>query len=874
MKISGLFIFFLTLVQLSAQPMICQKPETMTPTCLQACLICDINGFTGKTGDGGVGQLPIDFCTTVKHNAQWIAFMAGSTNLTLKFSVFKCRTGAGLEIGIFESSDCKNFTKISNCDGDVAENTSTILKMTKPLVIGQYYYVVMDGNMDDVCSYKIDVLDGTTAVWPLDQSGPILGPDTICNSDVVKYTTTPVIGGIFYKWTLDGKPLANALSVNVQPKADFTLCVQASNVCDTAAVTCKNVILLQGDSIHLDRQICTGDCMQVGDSIFCTSGKYKVNLKNNVGCDSIIDLNLRLIPESKSTLQFDVCEGDSLLVGNQFYSAAGIYTQKYLSSQLCDSTVYIEISAISKSFGSNELTLCEGDTNWVNGITYNSVGTFSQKLKSYKNCDSILTVNVKMIPDSRAEANYTLCEGDTLWVNQSAYFKAGDYVDNLISYQNCDSIVIVHIKTILCNIPAVVDVNHIKCFNDQNGSVIIKIDLGNAPFVYMLSTFPGNLLIQQGIIQNLNDSVVINKLPAGMYQINIKDSYGNEKVIYTEVKQPLPLQVQSKISGDSVYQIRCNGDANAFIEVNANGGTPNYKYVWNNGWNSNRISNLDIGSYTVKVQDQNQCELILDFSIKQPEPIQFQTALNNPDCYNESSGTISLSSISGGIPQYQFSIDGRTYSDKVKFDSLSDGKYTVYVRDSIGCLSTKRIDLIAPEKNNLSGKEYYEIGLGDSVLLDLYYSGQLKNLNWTPPDWLSCADCPYPIAKPLKDSKYTLNTTSKDGCPDSLIVFIKVITNRGVWAPNVFSPNGDLVNDYFTLVGSNEVKSIKKLEVYSRWGELIYSGKELIPNVYGQGWDGTFRGEKLNPAVFVWRAEVVFLDDVSLEFSGEVTLLK
>ena len=62
----------------------------------------------------------------------------------------------------------------------------------------------------------------------------------------------------------------------------------------------------------------------------------------------------------------------------------------------------------------------------------------------------------------------------------------------------------------------------------------------------MLSTFPGNLLIQQGIIQNLNDSVVINKLPAGMYQINIKDSYGNEKVIYTEVKQPLPLQVQSK----------------------------------------------------------------------------------------------------------------------------------------------------------------------------------------------------------------------------------------------------------------------------------------------------------------------------------------
>ena len=80
----------------------------MTPTCAEACIICDIDGFTGRHESDVVGVLPDDFCTVVVHNAQWIAFQAASTDLTIRLTVSNCERGNGLELAIYKSDDCQN----------------------------------------------------------------------------------------------------------------------------------------------------------------------------------------------------------------------------------------------------------------------------------------------------------------------------------------------------------------------------------------------------------------------------------------------------------------------------------------------------------------------------------------------------------------------------------------------------------------------------------------------------------------------------------------------------------------------------------------------------------------------------------------------
>ena len=158
---------------LNAQPLPCGPVPDMTSTCIQACVICGIDGYVGINNDTQTGQEPPGFCTGTAHHMQWIAFIAGSTNLTITVTPSNCDEGDGLEVAIYYSLNCNTFQLVSNCDGDIQEGQVGVFSNTVPLIIGQYYYFVMDGNMDDICNYVINVTSGTTLVPPLADAGQI-----------------------------------------------------------------------------------------------------------------------------------------------------------------------------------------------------------------------------------------------------------------------------------------------------------------------------------------------------------------------------------------------------------------------------------------------------------------------------------------------------------------------------------------------------------------------------------------------------------------------------------------------------------------------------------------------------------------------------
>ena len=96
----------------------------------------------------------------------------------------------------------------------------------------------------------------------------------------------------------------------------------------------------------------------------------------------------------------------------------------------------------------------------------------------------------------------------------------------------------------------------------------------------------------------------------------------------------------------------------------------------------------------------------------------------------------------------------------------------------------------------------------------------------------------------------------------------------GIYFPNIFSPNGDGINDIASFQTRENVQSIKSLEIYDRWGSLVHQQFNFTPNEPSNGWDGTNHGKILNPGVFVWITKMEFEDGNVKTFSGEITLLR
>jgi len=111
-----------------------------------------------------------------------------------------------------------------------------------------------------------------------------------------------------------------------------------------------------------------------------------------------------------------------------------------------------------------------------------------------------------------------------------------------------------------------------------------------------------------------------------------------------------------------------------------------------------------------------------------------------------------------------------------------------------------------------------------------------------------------------------LSTAS--GCDST--VYLK-LEYYGVYVPNAFSPNGDLVNDVFSIYGDLDLKEIISLKVVDRWGAVVYQGETLNS---GEGWDGTVNGKIAPKGVYAFTAQVLMTENKKGRFKGLLTLVR
>jgi gliding motility-associated-like protein len=294
---------------------------------------------------------------------------------------------------------------------------------------------------------------------------------------------------------------------------------------------------------------------------------------------------------------------------------------------------------------------------------------------------------------------------------------------------------------------------------------------------------------------------------------------------------------------------------------------PVYRYTKPGAYNGNLKVTTFYGCvnytpFTVTIPDSTQINVQATVSpgaVCQGKPVQLQASSNIGETYVWSPA------------------QGLAHPDSAVTMASPDATttYTVTTFSKGNCQTdTASVNVIVHNKPQVSAGADQTSTTGSTVQLQATGSPDVVQWQWSPPDNLSCTACANPESTPVQNMTYVVTGTTAFGCATSDSTNIFLICDEGkVFIPNTFTPNGDGKNDIFYPRGRG-VKIVLYFRIYNRFGQLVYERTNFGLNDKTAGWDGTFKGQKLTPQVFVYTTEMICDNNKLFKLSGNVTLLR
>ena len=493
------------------------------------------------------------------------------------------------------------------------------------------------------------------------------------------------------------------------------------------------------------------------------------------------------------------------------------------------------------------------------------VGITQELQTNIYGCDSLIVTETSLLPS------------DTTWILLETCLPTdtGMVAALLTNQYGCDSLVL-ELTALMppseCQLSALILGDTIGC-QETEGSLLLTFLDGTPPYTYTWTDQSGNT--GSGLIDQTGQQQVTG-LPPGTYTFDILDPDGLMITLTANIFQPDPLEIVLLLNSDfNGYGISCYGatDGSASVEILA-GGLPPYSISWSNGSQSTQANGLAAGWTTVTVTDATSCIATESILLESPDSLQFSLSVAQPECFDEGLGAIGIEQVEGGNEPYQYSLNGNDWQDNPLFGNLSAGSYLLEVEDANDCLSTSFAFI-----NSLT-ELIVDIG-PDTVLQygDSMQISPLTNLPVTMLDsiyWggLDCPGCPDVMVAPVAASAYSVTIVDSLGCEASDDLNINVRKDFKYYIPNSFSPNLDGINDRFMIYSGKHVVKVHELQIFDRWGEPVFTYFNFPPNDPTYGWDGTHRGEYMNPAVFVYFTVLEFVDGSTKLVKGNVMLVR
>ncbi len=263
--------------------------------------------------------------------------------------------------------------------------------------------------------------------------------------------------------------------------------------------------------------------------------------------------------------------------------------------------------------------------------------------------------------------------------------------------------------------------------------------------------------------------------------------------------------------------------------------------------------------------------------IVNPIPVPAISASGNTGCVPLCK-TFTASNTAGSLQSCSWDFgDGSFASNVINADRCYNlaGQYTVSatITDNNGCVATVTYSLeafpfpvadfnYAPLKPIVNNSEV--------TFTDASHEAKIIKWDWyfmNLPKPHSNQQNPIYIYDEAGTYAIALVVTSDHGCTDTIVKTIIVGEDYGIYVPNIFSPNGDGLNDVFQPKGFGITKY--ELRIFNRWGEEL-----MMTNDFGHGWDGMYKGKLSQEDTYVWKINLTNVFGKSNELSGHVTLIK
>jgi len=355
------------------------------------------------------------------------------------------------------------------------------------------------------------------------------------------------------------------------------------------------------------------------------------------------------------------------------------------------------------------------------------------------------------------------------------------------------------------------------------------------------------------------DSSFIENLSSGMYLLYYQH---DDECIY-EIPFEIIHSPNPQLDIDILHT--CEDETNGVVIISVDG---DYEFSLDgvNYSTENIISNLEAGDYMLSAMNEHGCAYEYPVSIISiPEP-NFFVATMNP-CDNIDNGSLMITSDKSGV---MTSINGASFENIMSYNDLAEGIYEVTVLDSNQCSSMQIIELQSNPPLEVEFEDYiqecFEIELEIKPTVSSHY-GDLQ-YSWSTEETSESI---------LVRESGAYEVTISDFCDEQYLstrIEISLFNEENpFYVANVFSPNGDNVNDCFQVVVDPTYDIISfNINVFDRWGNLFFSSDDVAGC-----WDGRFQNEDVEPGVYVYSVNMV-IDHCDgskdVKKMGDVTVLR
>jgi len=284
-------------------------------------------------------------------------------------------------------------------------------------------------------------------------------------------------------------------------------------------------------------------------------------------------------------------------------------------------------------------------------------------------------------------------------------------------------------------------IEQIDCNGDNNGSILVEVEGGVAPYEVEVAGPNGFS----------GDQLELNNLAPGEYEFTIRDSETRVMVLQITISEPTVIS-----SSQTSQNPLCNATETGSIELEVEGGTGDYTYEWSNGATTMNIDNLGAGTYAVVITDENKCTSEESVVLTQPNAIEESGVVQNVNCFGDMNGSISLS-VTGGTGALDLSwtngLEGLINTN------LGPGTYDLMIVDENECSIESSYTITQPDELVYATENVEDDFNGDGGSIDVSVSGGV-----TPYDFVwSNGETTEDISN-LSAGEYSLEVIDANGC--------------------------------------------------------------------------------------------------------------